>query len=81
MISVIEQLTAVHEKSVEEVMGMLCRYLPNTLRPWCLDLINDYGDIIIELLGLLFFHISFQIVSSCVCFVNPKNLSSTCYLS
>jgi hypothetical protein len=55
VISLIEQLTVVHEKSVEEVMAMLCRYLPNTLRPWCLDLINDYGDLIIELLGSLFF--------------------------
>jgi acyloxyacyl hydrolase len=50
VVSVIEQMTVVHEKSVEEVMDLLCEYLPKVMQPWCLDLINDYGDLIIQLL-------------------------------
>lgn len=51
MVGLIEQLTVVHDKSVEEVMEMLCNYMPPVMKKSCDGLIAQYGAIIIQMLG------------------------------
>jgi acyloxyacyl hydrolase len=53
-VALTEQLAYIHDAPVVNAMDKLCSYLPNTLQGWCVDLLDTYGQDIINLLELRF---------------------------
>ncbi|KAM4705100.1 acyloxyacyl hydrolase [Rhinophrynus dorsalis] len=53
LVSVVEQLAQVHNSSVQEAMGALCSYLPDTasIRGFCTVLVELFGPDLIKLLN------------------------------